>query len=104
MPRKYDPEQIERLDGDALAKALLDAEIAVARTEARLQAQLEFAARDPAISDAVRVAAWAKIGRVTAEQPEGGGEPILRAPEGWPEGMDPASALATFLGEGTADE
>lgn len=67
---------------------------------ARLQAQLEFAARDPAISDAVRVAAWAKIGRVTAEQPEGGGEPILRAPEGWPEGMDPARAMSALLRRG----
>lgn len=104
MPRRYDPEQVARLSNEALDKALRDAEVAVARTEARLEAQAEFAARDPSTAEALRVAAWAKIGRVTAEQPEGGGEPILTAPEGWPEGMDPASSLAAFLGEGTADE
>lgn len=104
MPRRYDPEQVARLSNEALDKALRDAEVALARTEARLEAQAEFAARDPSTAEALRIASWAKAGRVTADVPEGGGEPILTAPEGWPEGMDPAQALSAFLGEGTGEE
>lgn len=97
MPR-YDKEQIARMTPEQLSKAILENEVALARNNARIEMLKEFAARDPATAEALRVRAWARAGRAEAHIPEGAAEPVLTAPDGWPEGVDPAAVLNTLLG------
>lgn len=100
MPRSYrdlSPEEIDRMSRGELAHARRELEVERARLEERIQMLIEFAARDPETAEALRVRAWARAGRVTASLPEGGGEPILTAPEGWPAGIDPAAALRDLM-------
>ena len=103
MPR-YDKEQIARMTNEALDAAILETRTALARADARIEMLGEFAARDPATAEALRIAAWAKASRAEAHIPEGGGEPVLIAPEGWPEGMDATAALEAFLGQTGGDD
>lgn len=97
MPR-YDKEQIARMTNEALDAAILETRTALARADARIEMLSEFAARDPATAEALRIAAWAKAGRAEAHIPEGATEPVLTAPDGWPEGVDAAGALDDLLG------
>lgn len=103
MPR-YDKEQIARMTPEALDAAILETQTALARAEARIEMLSEFAARDPATAEALRIAAWAKAGRAEARIPEGATEPVLTAPDGWPEGTDAAAALEAFLGQGEGED
>lgn len=103
--REFEAQEREKR-GREIERDLLAAEKRVARLDARREVLLEQARANPDLIEALRLRAWAKLGKVEgrAADPES-----LIAPEGWPEGADPeaavAEALAGLAGQGQgADE
>jgi hypothetical protein len=95
--REFAAEQRKKT-GRELDKKLRDVEVAKARIEGKLEAVLDGARRDPGLIEAVRIRAWAKLGKVDASYSSVAADPWkLTAPDGWPEGVSEDDAMAEVL-------
>lgn len=82
--REFEAQEREKR-GRELDRAILDAERRLARTQGRIDALPEQVRANPELTEALRLRAWAKTGKVQAcaADPQ-----ALSAPEGWPESTD----------------
>jgi len=94
---QFEAQQREKT-GRELDARLRKAETTIAWLEGRHEALLEGARRDPGLIEAVRIRAWARLGKVKASYSSVAADPWkLTAPGGWPECVREDDAMAEVL-------
>ena len=82
--------------GRELDRKIRENELAIARTEAKIEAIRDRALANNDLREAVRIALWAKVpGAVSGQYVNG--EVVLSAPDGLPEGMTEGDLNAAIL-------